>query len=143
MTSKKNPAAKADQAVTPNLTAAIVEGLAELGHDVETAKVKGWIADRYPGLKTDVSSFQSTLSLKRKTLREGGNGRKPQSAVSKAPHKGELTVSQLLRVKETVVGQGGVDSVLKAVQSVQGLAQGVGGMDKLSEALAALKKLEK
>jgi hypothetical protein len=136
------------------LSGAIVKALETMGADAETPAVKEWITQNYPGFDVGAASFQSTLSLKRKAAREGdakasrkkaaapagskpGQKPKPVAVVTSA----EPTLSDLLRVKEAADSQGGVDALLKAVQSVRVVADQVGGVDKLAASLEALQKL--
>jgi hypothetical protein len=135
------------------LSGAIVKALETMGADAETPAVKAWITQNYPGFDVGAASFQSTLSLKRKAAREGDATTPRKKAAAPASKPGpkpkpvavvasaEPTLSDLLRVKEAADGQGGVDALLKAVQSVRVVADQVGGIDKLAASLEALQKL--
>ena len=149
---RKKIAAKSD---APTLSGAIVKALETIGTEAKTAAVKEWIGVQYPGVKTDVASFDSTLSVKRKKLRGGAPAitktRKPRVAKPiaevKAPRAGsgpaasEPTLTDLLKVKTVADEQGGVEGLLKAVQAVRAVADKVGGLEKLSGCLEALQKL--
>jgi hypothetical protein len=150
---RKKIAASESAAMT--LSGVIVKALETIGTEAATAAVKEWIGAQYPGVKTDVASFQSTLSVKRKKLRGGAPAkpktRKPRMAKAVVPGKppktiagpasSEPTLSDLLKVKAVADEQGGVDGLLTAVQAVRNVAAQVGGLEKLSGCLEALKKL--
>jgi hypothetical protein len=150
---RKKIAAPESDAMT--LSGAIVKALETIGTEAATAAVKEWIGAQYPGVDTAASSFQTTLSLKRKKLRGGAPAklktRKPRKAKTIAPVKApkatsgptspEPTLTDLLKVKAVADEQGGVEGMLKAVQAVRAVANQVGGVEKLSGCLEALQKL--
>jgi hypothetical protein len=145
----------APESAPPTLSGAIVKALDTIGAEAATAAVKEWIGAQYPGVKTDVASFQSTLSVKRKKLRGGAPAktktRKPRMAKAAAPvktpipsagsAKTEPTLTDLLKVKIVADEQGGVEGLLKAVQAVRNVAHQVGGLEKLLGCLEALQQL--
>jgi hypothetical protein len=150
---RKKIAAPESDAMT--LSGAIVKALETIGTEAATAAVKEWIGAQYPGVDTAASSFQTTLSLKRKKLR-GGASAKPKTrktrvakpvAEKKAPKaasgaaSSEPTLTDLLKIKGFADEQGGVEGLLKAVQAVRAVADQVGGLEKLSGCLEALQKL--
>jgi hypothetical protein len=145
----------AAESAAPTLSGAIVKALETIGTDAATSAVKEWIGVQYPGVDLGASSFQTTLSLKRKKLR-GGVPAKPKTrkprlakpvAVVKAPRAAsgpastEPTLTDLLKVKTVSDEQGGIEGLLKAVQAVRAVANQVGGLEKLSGCLEALQKL--
>jgi hypothetical protein len=150
---RKKIAAPYSAAMT--LSGVIVKALETIGTEATTAAVKEWIGVHYPGVKTDVASFQSTLSVKRKKLRGGASARpktrKPRMKKAVAPRKppkttagpatSQLTLADLLKIKAVADEQGGVEGLLKAVQAVRAVADQVGGLEKLLGCLEVLQKL--
>jgi hypothetical protein len=141
------------------LAGAVESALSTLGAEAETPAVRQWVSANYPTVDVNAPSFQSTLSVKRKKARGGvssrGNGRKkggrregatrtaatrttPVARTSTAP---EPTLSDLLRAKEAADAQGGVEGLLKAVETVRAAAERVGGLENLSRSLEALRQL--
>src|SRR5262249_39789035 len=62
-------------------------------------------------------------------------------SASTAHFTSELRVPKCLLLKKAAEGQGGVGSVLKAVQAVRGEADSVHGIDRLVYCLEALQKV--
>jgi hypothetical protein len=114
------------------LTNAIRAALADLGIHATKPKVKEWITRVYPTVSYKDSTFNSSLSSIRKKL--------------KGDHDdvdGEPTVNDLLRVKEMADAIGGVDQVVSLLDKVDSFAKKVGGLGRLRQCLAGLKKLGK
>src|SRR5829696_6939104 len=141
------------------LAGAVETALSTLGAEAETPAVKQWVAANYPTVDVNAPSFQSTLSVKRKKARGGvssrGNGREKGGRRKSATRAGgttgatpvartsastaaEPTLSDLLRAKEAADAQGGVEGLLRAVETVRAAADRVGGLEKLSRSLEAL-----
>jgi hypothetical protein len=143
------------ESAAPTLSGAIVKALETIGTDATTAAVREWIGVHYPGVDTAASSFQTTLSVKRKKLRGGAPAKKKTRKTRKAkaippvkatravagPASPEPTLTYLLKVKTVADEQGGVEGLLKAVRAVRAVADQVGGLEKLSRCLEALQKL--
>src|SRR5262249_12653434 len=114
----------------------IQSALQTIGVEAETGKVREWVRENCPGVNVGAASFQSTLSVKRKALRgSAAPGKKRRRATRSAS---EPTLTGLMRVKRAAEAQGGVEAILKTVQSVRGLADHVGGIDGLERCLEAL-----
>ena len=125
----------------PTLAGAIQSALQTIGVDAETTKVREWVRRNCPGVNVEAASFGSTLSVKRKALRESAGPGKPARGKKRgrsARAAAEPTLKDLMRVKLAAEGQGGVEALLKTVQSVRGLADQVGGIDGLERCLEAL-----
>src|SRR5829696_3637227 len=133
------------------LAGAVETALSTLGAEAETAAIRQWVAANYPTVDINAPSFQSTLSAKRKKARGGSprrKGGKPTGAArtgatgappaARQSTTAEPTLSDLLRAKEAADAQGGVEGLLRAVETVRGAAEKVGGLEKLSRSLEAL-----
>src|SRR4051812_17746942 len=90
---KKKPTSSAGSdangATTPSLTSAIIHALNTLGVDAKTADVKSHIQSHFPGVDVEAASLPSTLSIKRKAMREGRSGRASKSTNPSKPATGK------------------------------------------------------
>ncbi len=127
----------------PSMAEAIRQSLAALGLDKETTHYLDWVIGRWPGLVASEASFNTALSQQRKKARgEGGAGAKTTTPLgwrTSGPLPGSPpSVDDLMRVKKIADEQGGVFDLLGMVKTVQGLADEVGGIDRLRRCLEVL-----
>jgi hypothetical protein len=138
----------------PGLSEVIRKALAQLGTDASGPDVKEWIGRNYQGMTYNDSTFNSTLSTQRKKLRESDSSSTPAPAPSPALSKSQRataahlptvipTGEDLVKVKKIADQQGGIDELLKQVQTVHDLAAEVGGADKLLRCLEMLHEIVK
>jgi hypothetical protein len=115
-----------------SISDAIRAALDDLGVEANKNDVEGWIKAKHPSLKYKESTLNTTLSNIRKKLRGDGNG-------SSGP---QPTLNDLLKVKKLAEEQGGVDDLIARIEKMETVAAQVGGVNRLRQCLAALKKIK-
>ena len=152
----KKVADSESQQEAPGLSEVIRKALAQLGLEASGGDVKGWISLHYPTFTYNDGTFNSTVSNQKKKLREAEPAKEAPTQVTKQPPAKRqpsvattLTVAvmptgeDLLKVKRIADDNGGIEELLKQVQTVHDLASDVGGADKLLKCLEMLHELVK
>jgi hypothetical protein len=128
----------------PKLADVVRQALGQLGTEASAGDVREWISRNYHGYTYNETTLGTTLSNQRKKLREASGSAIIATRVGKAALPGSSSVpsgEDLLKVKRIADKNGGIEELLKTVQTVHDLGAEVGGMDKLLRCLEMLHEL--
>jgi hypothetical protein len=128
----------------PKLADVVRQALGQLGTEAPAGDVRNWIGRNYPGYSYNDTTLGTTLSNQRKKLREAAGSAIIAARVAKTALAGPSTVptgEDLLKVKRMADKNGGIEGLLRTVQTVHDLGAEVGGMDKLLRCLEMLHEL--
>ena len=128
----------------PKLADVVRQGLGQLGTEASAGDVRNWIGRNHPGYSYNENTFGTTLSNQRRKLREAAGSAIIAARAPKTVLAGPSSVpsgEDLLKVKRMADTNGGIEGLLRTVQTVHDLGAEVGGMDKLLRCLEMLHEL--
>jgi hypothetical protein len=128
----------------PKLADVVRQALGQLGTEASAGDVRNWIGRNYTGYSYNDTTLGTTLSNQRKKLRESAGSAIIAARVPKTTLPGPSSVptgEDLLKVKRMADKNGGIEGLLRTVQTVHDLGAEVGGMDKLLRCLEMLHEL--
>jgi hypothetical protein len=128
----------------PKLADVVRQALGQLGTEASAGDVRNWIGRNYTGYSYNDTTLGTTLSNQRKKLREAAGSAIIAARVPKTTLPGPSSVpsgDDLLKVKRMADNNGGIEGLLRTVQTVHDLGAEVGGIDKLLRCLEMLHDL--